>query len=363
MSDGASVIAAAFAEREPDLEREVFATVQPETIAQAVDSFCRAHLGEAVDEYEFFATSIGSVHGVRLTDGQRVVVKAHRADRDRDHLSAVQHVQEHLSRAQFPSPRPVLGPTPLAHGLAVVESLLDEGSWADAHQSAVRREMAFTLARLVELSRPLASLPGLSSMREIARRLWLEPHDPRFDFPGTSGGAEWIDRPARAANEQLDEFEGPAVVSHGDYRVEHLLFTEGRATAVYDWDSLGVGPEPVVVGSAACAFTADWSREGYRCVPTLEESVAFIADYEAARGAPFTPAERQATSAAMVAALAYGARCEHSDRLTDFGDQPPSPAPSAVSPGGFLALLATHGVRMLGGDEAFGAINTVTKMS
>lgn len=362
MSNGASVIAAAFAEREPYLEREVFATVQPEAIAQAVDSFCRAHLGAGVDEYEFFATSIGSVHGVRLTYGQRVVVKAHRADRD--HLSAVQHVQEHLSRAQFPSSRPVLGPTPLAHGLAVVESLLDEGSWADAHQPAVRREMAFTLARLVELSRPIASLPGLSSMRDSARRLWLEPHDPRFDFPGTSSGAEWIDRLARAASEQVDNLAGGAVVvGHGDYRVEHLLFSEGQTTAVYDWDSLGVGPEPVAVGSAANAFTADWSKEGYRCVTTLEESTAFIADYEAARGAPFTPAERQATSAAMVAALAYGARCEHSDRLTDFGDQPPSPAPSTVSPGGSLALLAIHGVRMLGGDEPFGAINTVTKMS
>ena len=349
MSNRASVIAEAFAEREPYLEREVFATVQPEAIAQAVDSFCRAHLGAGIVEYEFFATSVGSVHGVRLTDGRRVVVKVHRTDSARDHLLAVQCVQKYLSGGQFPSPRPLLGPTPLVHGLAVVETLLDEGWWADAHQPAVRREMAFTLARLVEVSRPLASLPGLSSMRDRARQLWLHPHDPRFDFPGTSHGAEWIDRLARAANEQVDNLAGGAdVVGHSDYRVEHLLFTEGRVTAVYDWDSLGVGPESIVVASAAQAFTADWSKEGYRCVPTLKESTAFIADYEAARGASFAPAERQATSAAMVAALAYGARCEHSDRLTDWGDRLPGPAPAAVPPDGCLALLATHGAHMLG---------------
>ncbi len=134
---------------------------------------------------------------------------------------------------------------------------------------------------------------------------------------GTPQGAEWIDHLARAANEQLDGLAtGEVVVGHTDYRVEHLRFTEGRVSAVYDWDCLAVGPEPVA--SAAYAFTADWGRDDCECVPTLEESLAFIADYETARGAPFTATERQATSVAVVAALTYGARCEHSDRLTDF---------------------------------------------
>lgn len=163
----------------------------------------------------------------------------------------------------------MLGPTPLGHGLAVVETLLDDGSWADAHEPAVRLEMASGLARLVALSRPLAGLPGPRCIRGSARRLWSEPHDRRFDFPGTSRGAEWIDRFAGAANEQLDRLAGgPDVVGHTDYRSEHLRFAAGAVSAIYDWDSLGVGPEPVVVASAAYAFTADWSREDYLCVPT-----------------------------------------------------------------------------------------------
>jgi hypothetical protein len=351
MSNGAAVIAATLGswDGEPHLERDVFATVDPALIAAAVDDFCAAHMGAGVGEYDFYAASVGSVHGVRLRDGRRVVVKVHRGDTDRDHLRAVQRVQQHLNNAQFPGPRPLLGPTPLARGLAVVESTLDEGIWADGHQSEVRRQMAAALARLVEICRPLAGLPGLKSIRGSARDLWLAPHDRRFDFPGTSRGAEWIDGLACAANEQLDRLAGgPVVLGHGDFKIEHLRFRDGAVSAVYDWDSLGVGPEPVLVASAAYAFTADWSREDYQCVPTLDESLSFIADYETARGAPFTPEERQMTSAGMVSFLAYGARCEHSDRLTDFGVHPPRPAVETVPPGGFLAALAARGAHLLG---------------
>ncbi len=118
MSSGASVIADVLAGWEGDvhLEREVFATIEPEAIAAAVDDFCRSHLDAGVSRYEFFATSVGSVHGVRLGDGRRVVIKAYRADVESDHLLAVQRVQAQLSAARFPSPRPILGPTSLAHG-------------------------------------------------------------------------------------------------------------------------------------------------------------------------------------------------------------------------------------------------------
>lgn len=350
MSNGASVIADVLAGWEGDvhLEREVFATIEPMAIAAAVDGFCRSHLDAGVSRYEFFATSVGSVHGVCLGDGRRVVIKAYRADVDSGHLLAVQRVQTQLSAAQFPGPRPILGPTPLAHGLAVVESLLDQGSWANAHEPAVRGEMASTLARLIELCRPLAMPEGLHSIRDATQRLWRQPHDRRFDFPGTARGAEWIDRLFRAANERLEQLDlGPWVVGHCDYRAEHVRFTDGQISAVYDWDSLAVGPEPVVVGLAAHAFTADWSRDGWH-LPTLAESFEFISDYQTARGAPFTPEERRATSAAMTAALSYSARCEHSDRLTAFGTQRPGPAPAAVPPGAYLERLATDGPRLLG---------------
>ena len=45
--------------------------------------------------------------------------------------------------------------------------------------------------------------------------------------------------------------------------------------------------------------------------PTDEESQAFIAAYEEARGTPFTSDEQQTLQAAKIGSLAYGARCEH----------------------------------------------------
>jgi aminoglycoside phosphotransferase (APT) family kinase protein len=350
MSNGAAVIAATLDSWDGawHLERELFGTVDPQLIADAVDAFCRERLGAGVARYEFFSSGVGSVHGVRLRDGRRAVVKVNRASVDRLHLNAVARLQRHLGDAGFPSPRPLVDATELGCGVAIVEELLD-GAWADPHDPGVRCEMAATLARLVALCRPLVGLPGLGRFRDWQRRLWEQPHDRRFDFPGTTGDSRWIDHLARLADERLDELAaGPDVIGHGDYKAEHVRFAGGRACAVYDWDSLAVGPEPVIVGSAAHVFTADWSRENHRCVPTLAESLAFIDDYETARGAQFTPGERQTARAAMVALIAYGARCEQSDRLTDFGTRPPRRAPATVPPGGFLANLATHGAQLLG---------------
>lgn len=59
------------------LEREVFGTSQPSAIQSAVDASCRRHLGAGIERYEFFSSSIGSVHGVVLSDGRAVVVKDH----------------------------------------------------------------------------------------------------------------------------------------------------------------------------------------------------------------------------------------------------------------------------------------------
>jgi len=45
--------------------------------------------------------------------------------------------------------------------------------------------------------------------------------------------------------------------------------------------------------------------------PTRDEARAFIAEYEAARGASFTKAERAMLAAAATYAIAYSARCEN----------------------------------------------------
>jgi hypothetical protein len=348
--DGAAVIAATCARWEGYQwynERDVFGTIDPAAIAAEVDRFCRAELGSGVDRYEFYATSVCGVHGVRLDDGRGVVIKVHRAGADTTHLEAVHSVQRHLAAAGYPAPEPVLGPARLAGGVAVVDELLDRSGWRDAHDPAVRKLVAAALARQIELCRELGAVPGLKAAALVRRQLWARPHDHRFDFRATAAGAAWIDELAAQAHRRLDATVA-GVAGHNDWRVEHLRFRDGQLSATWDWDSLSVGAEPVFVGSAAHGFVPDWNVEGLDCVPTSDETRAFVADYEEARGAAFSPAERRLADAGLVAALAYSARCEHADELTEWGTRPPGPAPDCVPPGFFRAFLAEHGPGLLG---------------
>jgi hypothetical protein len=363
--DGAQVIAATYARWDGYQmfnERDVFGTTEPGAIVEAVDRFCRAELGSGVDHYEFYATSVCGVHGVRLKDGRGAVVKVHRAAADTAHLDAVHAVQRHLVAAGFPAPAPVLGPAPLAGGIAVVDELLSHEGREDAHEPAVRRAVAAGLARQIGICRELGAVPGLKTAALVRRQLWAQPHDRRFDFVASAAGAGWIDELAAEARRRLDDVAGAApVAGHNDWRVEHLRFGDGKLSATWDWDSLSLAPEPVVVGSAAHTFVADYSVDGLECVPTLDESLAFIGDYEAARGAAFSADELRILRASLVAAVAYGARCEHSDRLTTWGTRPPVPPPAAVPPGGFCAYLAENGPRLLGVE--FPAVRPVAPSS
>ena len=299
------------------LEVELFGTTDGEEVACVVDRFCADRLGSPIERYEFFATSVFSVHGVQLRDGRGVVVKVARRSVGEAHLDAVQAVQAHLAEGGFPCPRPLLGPISLKRGIAVAEELLDRGARADAHEPAVRRAIAFTLARQIDLRRDLVELEGLGPSLLASPgedELWPEPHDARFDFIETAEGAEWIDELAAAARARLaDSPTGETVVAHSDWRAEHLRFAESEIVASYDWQSLAVGGEGALIGQIGHAFTADWGIPQTRRTPTLEECRAFVADYEAARGRPFESGERTAIDAAWVYATAYGARCQHSD--------------------------------------------------
>ena len=316
---------------EPHIDRDVFGAPDPATIFDAVDGFCRHELGAAVAAYEFLVSSISSVHGVRLSDDRRVVIKVHRASEDSPRMHAVQEIQAGLAECGFPAPLPLVGPRPLARGLATAEQHLSDGRQVDAHSPQARLMVAAGLAELIRECRGIADTGVVDLLRPNRRgdELWPEPHDRRFDFTGTSIGAEWIDEIARSARMTMDELKvGDVVIGHDDWRVEHLRFTGSSLSAVYDWDSLTAEREPIIVGSAAHAFTADWTRSEINPVPTHVESLAFIADYEQGRGTPFTATERQLAQAALTYSTAYGARCEHSDLCTDYGRSAPSTSPS-----------------------------------
>lgn len=231
-------------------------------------------------------------------------------------MAAVQTVQALLAASGFPCPRPLLGPTPLENGVCIAEELLERGGPADAHDPLVRREIAVMLAGQIELSRCFVSLDGLRPSLLAAPgvgELWPTPHDQRFDFAASTRGAKRIDELAAAARQRLAGVAGEIVVVHSDWRAEHLRFDAQRIVAACDWQSLALGAEPALLGQIGSGFTVDWSIDQQRRTPTLDEFRAFIADYDAARRQPFSPAQRAIADAAWVYATAYGARCEHSD--------------------------------------------------
>jgi hypothetical protein len=342
----------------PFVLRELFEDPSPSNIARALEEFCARSLGSRIARAEFFEASVGSAHGVRLADGRRVVIKLHRPDRSIAFLYAAQAVQRVLAESGFPCPRPLVAPEPLGAGIASAESLLDSGDYADAHQPAVRRAMATSLSRLVERCRPFATLPGLgeNAMRIPPGELWPIPHDGRFDFAGTTPGAEWIDDLARQARKILyGTPSGDTVVGHTDWRAPNMRFASDQISAIYDWDSLAIEREPALVGSVAHGFTSNWAKPPTgRQFPTLEEAEAFINDYEHARGAAFSRPERRAAHAALVYSMAYTARCEHSDALTDFGRHPPLTANQFSAPPDEAKIFLTdHGTHLLANPSRF----------
>ena len=182
-------------------------------------------------------------------------------------------------------------------------------------------------------------MPAL--LRPAAEPVWPEPHSIRFDFEATTPGAEWIDELGAQARARVQALDAPPAIGHFDWRVENLGFDgDGGLCAIYDWDSVAEAPEAVIVGNGAASFSSDWSRRDVCPLPSLPEMRAFVADYERARGRVFDPVERELLDAANLYAAAYGARCQHSDRLL-------YPELAEMPDGGWVRLLRDRGPRAL----------------
>lgn len=300
------------------LELLIFESSEPDEIAALVDGWCRDELGSGIAAYVFYRASVGSVHGVELRDGRRVVVKAVRPGSHAERLIAARRWTARLAADGYPCPRPLGEPRGIGRGVAAAESWLDVGAPPDCGVRAQRRLIAVELAALIargrrEREREIdVALPPTWTGR-ASSELYGEAHDPRFDFAGTAAGAAWIDELARAAKRVLAGAAGELTLGHADWRAEHVRFAGERLVATYDWDSAARDREPVFVGVAAHLFTTNWQSPALHRLPSVRELVEFVDDYDGARAERFDSAERAAVDAALTHALAYSARCEHSD--------------------------------------------------
>jgi Phosphotransferase enzyme family len=316
----------------PGFTHSILGTDDPGEITRRLNVFCETCLGSAMAEVLFCELSVGASFGLRLGDGRRVFLKAYPPDRPRQFLRAVRRVQGYLFERGFPAPRPLAGPAHFGPGLATVDEFVDEGEHADAHDPSIRRKMAQTLARLIDLAGELPDVRGLDKgwRWPKKRKLWPEPHNALFDFEATAKGAECIDDVAEEAKRIVDDFDGEIVVGHADWSVDQMRFKGDEVSVVYDWDSLRLEMEIVVVGHGASHFSATW-HPGVPNPPSPEETWLFVEDYEGSRGKPFSEQERKAIAAAAIYGIAYTARCEHA--LDQEGKD---------LPGSFREALRTH---------------------
>jgi hypothetical protein len=255
---------------------------------------------EAVECFAF-EVGVGALFGLVVRGGDRVALNVHRTA-TAERLGAMQQVQEHLWRYGFPCPRP-LG----VRGRGTLEEWRDDGERRDTHEPKARRALAQLLVRLTRLTRgvhPAVDLPPFFPRPDGP--LWPAPHTALIDFDATAAGAEWIDEIAGAAKAQRDEGGGDIVIAHHDWTAKHIRWAGITPTVVYGWGSLSIGFETVFAGEAAAQFTRDVEP-----LPSIDEALMFIADYERARTSPFTREEQATASAAAVYARAYATRCAH----------------------------------------------------
>ena len=236
----------------------VFGERDEDAALELLNDLCSVAVGSGIDAKLFGETSVGVVFGLRLTDGRRIVAKAHQPRERVDFLLAVYDTQSSLHGAGFPCPLPLA--TPLAFGAAhaTFEELVDEGTFEDARDPVIRGALAETLAWHLTLTKRLGVPVGFEGGWRVwdSTSVWpAETHSPIFDFPGTAAGAEWIDDLARAARQRF--VAGEPQVGHSDWGAKHFRFVDGSVQIVSDWDSLSGQSEEQLVGTAAGTFTAN----------------------------------------------------------------------------------------------------------
>jgi Phosphotransferase enzyme family len=279
---------------------------------EPLSGWCAAYLGSEAERTIFTSKRLGTVVGVALADGRRVVIKLHAPDGSARQVT-VQRVQAHLHRSGFPCPRPLLGPTRFGSQVAVVEELVDAGDAPNAHDPVVRKAMARGLATQIRLTRDLEgsarALAKLPSWIDLSSGgTWPRPHHPKLDFLAVQPEVDWVDEIAAKAKEIfLSSDAGPTVIAHSDWEAHNVRCSDGRLVAVYDWDSLAIGSEPLFVGRAAAVFTAHTDPR-FGTAPSADERRGFVGEFEEARGEGFTRTEMEAIDAVSVWATAYESR-------------------------------------------------------
>lgn len=303
-----------------------------------LDQVLTGALGAGVSEILFRSGRIDAVYGVVAVDGRRLLIKVHRPPVDLRAREATVAAQTALASRGFPCAVPIAGPLTVDGRTVSIETLLDDADPGNGHDPAVRRSIVDGLAEQIDVLQTVPDfLPIVGPAPAWCRYEdgpWPEPHDTFFDFRLTPAGWGWLDEIAATASAQLlsNRREDGVVAAHADWYCGNLRFTGSRLAACYDWDLVG-DTVSVVAGLTAGFFTNGTASGAEQ--PAPEEVVAFLTEFEHARGARFAADEQRAAAAAATWSMCYTARCQL--QMLD-GDPPAGTA---------LDVLGRHGATYL----------------
>ena len=310
--DASHRLAALIAAEHPEPYRQDLRTITGARtdleVADWIDDLARRELGQPLGTPLFGSKSVGAVFGLVLASGERVVLKLFHPMFAPEHLRAMQRCQEELVELGFPAPRPRTALFDADDRITGGFYEWRDGDLGDGHQPPIRQELVRSLTELAGLLAKV-NLRGLPHSGLRGSNLWPEAHR-SFAAAGPDPATAWIDEVAQRAQAIVRRISSPLQPAHLDWGVKNVRFRGGRVCAVYDWDSLFVASEAEMVGRASAEFPTSWEVAG-RLTPTLEESAAFIEEYQEARRRHFDTDELEVVEAAADYLVAEVARQEH----------------------------------------------------
>ena len=297
--------------RDPEYRSDLASLVgerSNDAIEHWVDELTFAHLGVHPSGALYALKSVGAVFCLVLERGELAVLKLFNRAYTLRELTSMHECMLAASAHGFPVPRlrsELFEPTP---GVWATFYAFLDGDQRDAHEPAVRRELARSLAELSAVLAPLdaSALPMTPTRLDT---LWPQPHR-IWEHRALDGDeARLCDRHASEAQAVIKKSKLPRTAMHLDWGVKNARFHDNRLSAVYDWDSLHQASEAECAGRAAAQFTAQWEIPAL-LTPTPDESKAFLDEYQAARGKKFSRAERAVAAASARYLVAHVARQE-----------------------------------------------------
>ena len=289
------------------LASSVFGTDRADEAEQMIRGWARTR-GFGDGRVRSVELSVGAAVTLQLAT-EEVFVKVWSGEADPRALSAQLQVQAGLAARGFPAPRVLTELSPLGPGWAAAMEYKRDGVATDVRVPGVRRAMAAGLSEFVRLSEVYRDIEGLPR-RLLPERIWPRPHNVLFDLEATAQGAEWIDDIARTALTVMRLATSRIVVGHLDWSAKNMRMGPQSIAVLYDWDAVFLDREAFVLGAAAAHFPTTWELD-VSGNPDPCEVIAFIQEYEEARGQAFKDTELEEVAASATYARAYTARCEH----------------------------------------------------